>query len=76
MQRRIHLTKQEVKADVLAAKDLKPPKPMRVYPSADESALLAEVRNNPLRRISGETGDDLYALTHAYERLLKLDKKP
>lgn len=43
-------------------------------PSADESALLAETRKNLVKRAAVESGDELCAIVHAYERLLKLDR--
>lgn len=43
--------------------------------SADEAELLHSARKNLLSRTFDETGDDLVSVVHAYERLLKLDKK-
>lgn len=53
----------------------KAPKRPRKPLSPDEAERFHNAKKVLLSRLTEADGDDLYAVTHAYERLAKLDRK-
>lgn len=62
------------KSATTTPKETASPKKTKWRPSADEAWSIHNTRKVLLSRMCEESGDELFATVHAYERLLKLDR--